>query len=142
MSLTRNAYQGQPFTGITSIENVFAGSGDDTLIGNGGTNVLVGNAGVLGFLSPLDHVEPKVWDEVMAVNLKANWHLIRFMDPLLRKSDAGRAVPCGRRVVWSGGSRSPRATRPGSVPPLRARATSARPCSVATDRSRRSSQRL
>ena len=46
--------------------------------------MLVGNAGVLGPLSPLAHVEPKDWDEVMAVNVTANWRLIRSLDPLLR----------------------------------------------------------
>jgi NAD(P)-dependent dehydrogenase (short-subunit alcohol dehydrogenase family) len=55
-------------------------------------DVLVGNAAVNPVLSPLDHVEPKAWDETIAVNVTANWHLIRFMDPLLKRSDAGRAV--------------------------------------------------
>jgi NAD(P)-dependent dehydrogenase (short-subunit alcohol dehydrogenase family) len=55
-------------------------------------DILVGNAGVLGKLTPLAHVDEKVWDEVMAVNLTANWRLIRSLDPLLRASDAGRAV--------------------------------------------------
>ncbi len=55
-------------------------------------DVLVGNAGVVGVPSPLGHVEPKTWDEVMAVNVTANWHLIRAMDQLLKRSDAGRAV--------------------------------------------------
>jgi NAD(P)-dependent dehydrogenase (short-subunit alcohol dehydrogenase family) len=55
-------------------------------------DVLVGNAGVLGPVSPLGHVEPKAWDEVMAINVTANWHLIRCMDPLLKLSDAGRAI--------------------------------------------------
>jgi NAD(P)-dependent dehydrogenase (short-subunit alcohol dehydrogenase family) len=55
-------------------------------------DVLVGNAGVGGPRSPLDHVEPAAWDEVMAVNVTANWHLMRAMDPLLKRSDAGRAV--------------------------------------------------
>ena len=55
-------------------------------------DILVGNAGILGPLSPLSHVEPKAWDEVMAVNVTANWQLIRCMEPLLVKSDAGRAV--------------------------------------------------
>jgi NAD(P)-dependent dehydrogenase (short-subunit alcohol dehydrogenase family) len=55
-------------------------------------DVLVGNAGVIGASSPLGHVEPKVWDSVLAVNITANWHLIRVLDPLLQKSDAGRAV--------------------------------------------------
>ncbi len=55
-------------------------------------DVLVGNAGIGGPSSPLGHVEPKAWDEVMAVNVTANWQLIRLMDPLLQRSDAGRAV--------------------------------------------------
>jgi NAD(P)-dependent dehydrogenase (short-subunit alcohol dehydrogenase family) len=55
-------------------------------------DILVGNAGVLGRLSPLGHVEPKTFDEVMAVNVTANWRLIRSFDPLLRQSDGGRAV--------------------------------------------------
>jgi NAD(P)-dependent dehydrogenase (short-subunit alcohol dehydrogenase family) len=58
----------------------------------GKLDVLVGNAAVVGALSPLGHVEPKAWDEIMAVNVTANWRLIRSMDPLLRASDAGRAV--------------------------------------------------
>lgn len=55
-------------------------------------DVLVGNAGVLGTLSPMGHINPKTWDEVMAVNLTANWRLLRSCDPLLRLSDAGRAI--------------------------------------------------
>ena len=55
-------------------------------------DILIGNAGVLGKLTPVSHVEPKMWDEVMAVNVTANYRLIRSMDPLLRQSDAGRAV--------------------------------------------------
>lgn len=55
-------------------------------------DILVANAGVLGQLSPLGHIPPKVWDEVMAVNVTANWRLIRSLDPLLRESDAGRAI--------------------------------------------------
>jgi NAD(P)-dependent dehydrogenase (short-subunit alcohol dehydrogenase family) len=55
-------------------------------------DILVGNAGVLGQLSPLGHIKPKVWDEAMAVNVTANWRLIRSLDPLLREAPAGRAV--------------------------------------------------
>jgi NAD(P)-dependent dehydrogenase (short-subunit alcohol dehydrogenase family) len=55
-------------------------------------DVLVGNAGQLGVLSPLGHLDPKLWDEVFAVNVTANWRLIRSLDPLLRASPAGRAV--------------------------------------------------
>jgi len=58
----------------------------------GKLDILVGNAGMLGTLSPLAHLDPKVWDQVMAVNTTANWRLIRSMDPLLRMSDAGRVV--------------------------------------------------
>jgi NAD(P)-dependent dehydrogenase (short-subunit alcohol dehydrogenase family) len=58
----------------------------------GRLDVLVGNAGILGPLSPLDHVEPQAWDAVMAVNVTANWRLIRVMDRLLKLSDAGRVV--------------------------------------------------
>lgn len=58
----------------------------------GRLDVLVGNAGILGPLSPLDHVEAKAWDDVMAVNVTANWRLIHALDRLLRLSDAGRVV--------------------------------------------------
>ena len=53
---------------------------------------LFANAGLLGTITPLAHVDPKLWDEVMAVNVTANWRLIRSLDPLLRQSDAGRAL--------------------------------------------------
>ena len=55
-------------------------------------DILVGNAGILGEIAPLTHVDQQVWDAVMAINLTANWRLIRALDPLLRQSDAGRAV--------------------------------------------------
>ena len=55
-------------------------------------DVLVGNAGILGKLTPLPHLDPKVWDDVMAVNVTANYRLLRSMDPLLRLSEAGRCV--------------------------------------------------
>jgi NAD(P)-dependent dehydrogenase (short-subunit alcohol dehydrogenase family) len=72
----------------------------------GKLDLLVGNAGVLGPISPLGHVEPKAWDEVLSVNLTANWRLIRSLDPLLRQSTAGRAVfissgaAVSRRAFW------------------------------------------
>ena len=55
-------------------------------------DIVVGNAGILGKLSPLGHIDPKVFEDVMAVNVTANWRLIRSFDPLLRASDAGRAI--------------------------------------------------
>jgi NAD(P)-dependent dehydrogenase (short-subunit alcohol dehydrogenase family) len=58
----------------------------------GRLDVLVGNAGMLGVLSPLSHISPEVWDQVLAVNVTANWRLIRSFDPLLRASPAGRLI--------------------------------------------------
>jgi NAD(P)-dependent dehydrogenase (short-subunit alcohol dehydrogenase family) len=59
---------------------------------HGRLNILVGNAGIAGPSSPLGHIELKSWNDVMAINVSANFQLIRCMEPLLRKSDAGRAV--------------------------------------------------
>ncbi|HYN39064.1 MAG TPA: SDR family NAD(P)-dependent oxidoreductase [Rhodospirillales bacterium] len=58
----------------------------------GRLDVLVGNAAVLGTLTPVGHIDPKIWDEVIAVNLTANWRLLRSFDPLLRAAPAGRAI--------------------------------------------------
>jgi NAD(P)-dependent dehydrogenase (short-subunit alcohol dehydrogenase family) len=55
-------------------------------------DIFVGNAGMLGPVTPLAHVDPKQWDDVFAVNVTANWRLIRSLDVLLRASDAGRVV--------------------------------------------------
>lgn len=70
----------------------------------GKLDILVGNAGQLGAISPLGHVDMKTWDDVLAVNVTANWRLIRSMDPLLRLAPAGRAL-----FVSSGASRNRRA---------------------------------
>ena len=58
----------------------------------GRLDILIGNAALGASNSPLDHFHPKEWDEVFAVNVNANWHLIRFFDPLLKKSDAARVL--------------------------------------------------
>ena len=58
----------------------------------GKLDILVGNAAILGELSPVGHIEPEDWDAVMATNLTANWRLIRSLDPLLQASEAGRAI--------------------------------------------------
>lgn len=58
----------------------------------GKLDILVANAGILGPLSPLPHIANDAWDNVLAINLTANWRLIRTLDPLLRHADAGRAV--------------------------------------------------
>jgi NAD(P)-dependent dehydrogenase (short-subunit alcohol dehydrogenase family) len=59
---------------------------------HGRLDILVGNAGVSGPSSPLGHIELKTFTDVMAINVSANFQLIRCMEPLLRQSDAGRAV--------------------------------------------------
>jgi NAD(P)-dependent dehydrogenase (short-subunit alcohol dehydrogenase family) len=58
----------------------------------GKLDAFLGNAGALGQLSPLAHLDPKTFQEVLEVNLTANWRLIRSLDPLLRLSDAGRVL--------------------------------------------------
>lgn len=63
----------------------------------GRLDVLVLNAGQLGVLSPLAQIDPRVWDTTVAINLNANWRLIRAFDPLLRRSESGRLL-----VVSSG----------------------------------------
>jgi NAD(P)-dependent dehydrogenase (short-subunit alcohol dehydrogenase family) len=55
-------------------------------------DIFVGNGGILGPLTPLAHVDPAQWDEVLAVNVTANWRLIHSLDLPLRASDAGRVV--------------------------------------------------
>jgi NAD(P)-dependent dehydrogenase (short-subunit alcohol dehydrogenase family) len=70
----------------------------------GRLDILVGAAGLLGALTPVGHLDPKAWEQIIAVNLTANWRLIRSMDPLLRASDAGRAI-----FLSSGVARKPRA---------------------------------
>lgn len=58
----------------------------------GRLDVLVGNAGDLGTLAPVGHIEPAEWQRIIDINLTANWRLIRSLDPLLRRSEAGRAI--------------------------------------------------
>lgn len=69
---------------------------------------LFGNAGILGPITPLTHMNPRAWDDLLAINLTANWRLLRALDPLIRKSDAGRVlfVSSGaahfNRAYWGG----------------------------------------
>jgi NAD(P)-dependent dehydrogenase (short-subunit alcohol dehydrogenase family) len=58
----------------------------------GRLDVLIGNAALLGPSSPLEHITPRDWDQVMKVNVTANWQLICVTDALLRRAGAGRAV--------------------------------------------------
>ena len=63
-------------------------------------DMFLGNAGTLGVLTPLAQLDPKVFQELLDINITANWRLIRSLDPLLRQSDAGRVL-----FVTSGASR-------------------------------------
>ena len=67
-------------------------------------DILIGNAGVLHDLTPVAHINPKHWIEAFDVNVNANLRLIQFFDPLLKASDAGRAL-----FVTSGAAKNPRA---------------------------------
>src|SRR6266849_9316417 len=70
----------------------------------GRLDILIGNAAEFGVFSPAGHIDPKLWGEIIDLNLTANWRLIRAMDPLLRAAPAGRAI-----FVTSGVARAPRA---------------------------------
>lgn len=59
---------------------------------HGRIDILVHAAAVLGALTPVAHADPKLWDRVMGVNLTASYRLIRSTEPLLKASDAGRAI--------------------------------------------------
>jgi NAD(P)-dependent dehydrogenase (short-subunit alcohol dehydrogenase family) len=67
----------------------------------GRLDVLVGNAAILGALSPLPHIPSAHWERVFAINVTANWRLIRTLDPLLRRSDAGRVIFVTSNVAHS-----------------------------------------
>jgi NAD(P)-dependent dehydrogenase (short-subunit alcohol dehydrogenase family) len=58
----------------------------------GKLDILIANAGLLGTIGPINHIDPHIWEQTFAVNVTANWRLIRSLDPLLRLSDAGRAI--------------------------------------------------
>jgi NAD(P)-dependent dehydrogenase (short-subunit alcohol dehydrogenase family) len=72
----------------------------------GKLDIFVGNAAMLGPLSPLPHITADAWQHVIDVNLTANWRLIRTLDPLLKLSDAGRVILVssgaaeGRYAYW------------------------------------------
>ncbi|MFZ1681870.1 MAG: SDR family NAD(P)-dependent oxidoreductase [Rhizobiaceae bacterium] len=67
----------------------------------GRLDILAANAAMLGTISPLGHIEAKTFDKVMTLNVTATWRLMRSVEPLLRASDAGRAV-----VLSSGAAHS------------------------------------
>jgi NAD(P)-dependent dehydrogenase (short-subunit alcohol dehydrogenase family) len=58
----------------------------------GRLDVLVHAAAMLGPMTPMSHLEPQHWDKVVALNLTATYRLLRSFEPLLKASDAGRAI--------------------------------------------------
>jgi NAD(P)-dependent dehydrogenase (short-subunit alcohol dehydrogenase family) len=68
----------------------------------GKLDILVANAGALGVLSPIGHIEAKTFEKTMTVNVTSTWRLIRSVEPLLRKSDAGRAILLSSGAAHSG----------------------------------------
>ena len=55
-------------------------------------DIFVGNAGILGPLSPLGHISEADWSQTLNINVTANWRLLRTLDPILRLSPAGRVL--------------------------------------------------
>ncbi|MDG1996841.1 MAG: SDR family NAD(P)-dependent oxidoreductase [Emcibacteraceae bacterium] len=70
----------------------------------GKLDILIGNAGFLGDITPVSHLKPKTFDKLININVTANYRLIRSLDPLLRAADNGRAVFLGSSNV----ARNPR----------------------------------
>ena len=61
-------------------------------------DILVLNAGSLGELAPVPDIDPKVWNHTLALNVTANWRLLRALDPMLRKSADARVIGLSSRV--------------------------------------------
>ncbi|MBO6773216.1 MULTISPECIES: SDR family NAD(P)-dependent oxidoreductase [unclassified Thalassospira] len=58
----------------------------------GKLDIVVGNAGLLGEIAPVGHIDTQVFDNTVATNVTSNFRLIRTVDKLLQLSDAGRAI--------------------------------------------------
>jgi NAD(P)-dependent dehydrogenase (short-subunit alcohol dehydrogenase family) len=89
--------------------NLMDGPGIDRLGGAiyerwGKLDIFCANAAILGVISPIGHIEAKVFDRVMATNVTATWRMIRTLDPLLRISENGRSA-----IISSGSAHSCRA---------------------------------
>ena len=72
----------------------------------GHLDIFIANAGVLGALTPLAHTTDQIWQHTMSVNLEANWRLVRTLNPLLQRAEAGRVVfvssgaASGKKAYW------------------------------------------
>ena len=65
----------------------------------GRLDILVLNAGILGTITPIHQEKPKTFEQVMAINVTANWRMIRSFDPLLRASDGARIIGVSSSVA-------------------------------------------
>lgn len=65
----------------------------------GKLDILVANAGILGTIAPVSHVEAKTFDDVFSINVVSQWRLIRTVEPLLRLSDCARAILLSSGIV-------------------------------------------
>ncbi|MGB7431020.1 MAG: SDR family NAD(P)-dependent oxidoreductase [Ahrensia sp.] len=70
----------------------------------GKLDIMIANAGVLGTISPISHIKAKNFEDLIDVNIRSVWRLVRSTDPLLRQSDAGRAL-----IMSSGAAHSSKA---------------------------------
>ena len=50
----------------------------------GKLDILVSNAGIVGEITPISHLDPKIWNKVINLNLNVNFRLIRSFEPLLK----------------------------------------------------------
>jgi NAD(P)-dependent dehydrogenase (short-subunit alcohol dehydrogenase family) len=60
------------------------------------------NAGVLGTLSPFDQIDEETFDDVMQINVKAEFLMTQALLPILKKADAARIVFTSSTVGHSG----------------------------------------
>ena len=58
----------------------------------GKLDILVSNAGIVGEITPISHLDPKIWNKVINLNLNVNFRLIRSFEPLLKNSDKSYAI--------------------------------------------------
>lgn len=67
----------------------------------GKLDILVANAAILGSISPVGHIKAKDFEQVMAINVNATWRIMRTVEPLIKASDAGRAIVLSSSVAHS-----------------------------------------
>lgn len=68
----------------------------------GRLDTLVNNAGVLGTLTPLDHYDSILWEQVFRINVTAPFFLTREWMPLLKKSPNASVINVVSTVAFQG----------------------------------------